>query len=65
MTRIHDTKQREAAMPTAALVGPSMRDPQLGHGWTGGIAESWACETSNTYGFTAKRSARLLGRSST
>lgn len=65
MTRIPDMKQREAAMPTAALVGPFMRDPQLGNGWAGGIAYSWVSETSNTHGFTAKRSARYLGRSST
>ena len=64
MTRTDDMKQREAAMPTAALMGPFMRDPQLGNGWAG-IAYSWVCDTSNTHGFTAKRSARHLGRSST
>ena len=64
MTRIPDMKQREAAMPTAAFVGPFMRDLRLGSGWAG-IADSWVCQTSNSHGFTAKRSTRHLGRSST
>lgn len=59
-----DMKQREAAMPTAALVGLTMLDPQLGN-WAGGIASPWMCATPNTYGFTAKRSTRHLRRSST
>ena len=63
MTTTISTNQREAAMPTAALVGLAM-DPQLGTGWVGGIAyREWG--TSRTHGFTAKRSARHLGRSST
>jgi hypothetical protein len=64
MTRTTDTMQREAATPTAALVGPAMRDPQLGNGWASGIANrEWG--TSRTHGFTAKRSTRHLRRSST
>lgn len=64
MIRTTDMMQRAAVMPTAALVGPAMCDPQLGNGWAGGIANrEWG--TSRTHGFTAKRSARNLGRSST
>ena len=55
-------KQRQAAMPTAAPVGPGMRDL----GWLevpvppcgGGIA-------SSTHAFTGNRSTRHLGRPST
>jgi hypothetical protein len=62
MTMTIDTNQRQAAMPNAALVG--LVDPRLGTGWAGGIAtREWG--TSRTHGFTAKRSARHLGRSST
>ena len=63
MIRTNHTMQRTAAMPTAALVGPAMCDPQLGNGWAGGIANPWG--QSRTHGFTAKFSARHLGRSST
>ena len=63
MTRTIHTMQRTAAMPTAALVGPAMCDPQLGNGWAGGIANPWG--RVRTHGFTAKFSARHLGRSST
>ena len=48
MTRTTDTKQRAAAMPTAALVGPAMCDPQLGTGWAGGIANPWERGTTST-----------------
>ena len=60
-----DMKQRTAAMPTAALMGLTTLDPQLGTGWADGIAYPWACGTSANHGFTAKRSTRHLGRSST
>ena len=61
MIRTIYTMQRTAVMPTAAPVGPAMRDPHLGNGWAGGIANRWG----QSHGFTAKFSARHLGRSST
>jgi hypothetical protein len=59
-----DMMQRAAVMPNAALVGPAMCDPQLGNGWADGFATPWE-RIPSTHGFTAKRSARHLGRSST
>lgn len=65
MIRTIDMKQREAAMPTAALVGPSIADLQPGTGWHGGFANPRERGIASTLGFTATRSTRHLGRSST
>lgn len=56
-------KQRVATMPIAALADPVMLDRMSGNAT--GIVADWACGQTATYGFTAKRSARHLGRPST
>ena len=64
MIRTNPTMQREAAMPTAARVRPMVLD----NGWLDGVAGSFAgiaTDTQERHGFTAKRSARHLGRLST
>lgn len=58
------TDQRTAAMPSAASVVPVMSGLVYGREWLGEQAHPCA-GTSGTNGFTAKRSTRHLGRSST
>ncbi len=64
MTMTSTMMQHQAMPPAAALVGQHGLVPMAG-GWHGGIANPWECGTNGTLGFTAKRSTRRLGRSST
>ena len=65
MRQTSNMTQHVAMPPAAALVGRSGLVLMVGHGWHGGIANPWECGTNGTSGFTAKRSTRRLGRSST
>ncbi len=56
-------KQRQAAMPSAALVGPATLDPTGRSGWP--IATLEACGSNANHGFATNRSTRHLGRLST
>ncbi len=65
MTGTTHQEQRAAVMPTVAPAGPAMLDPMGGNGWSLGIADRRNGATLASHGFTAKRSPRHLGRSST
>ena len=59
------TEQQAAAMPTAARVAPVMSGLVHRRQWLGIHADPCTGGDLGTNGFTAKRSARHLGRRST
>jgi hypothetical protein len=59
------TEQQPAAMPTAARVAPVMSGLVYRRNWLGIHADPCTGGDFDTNGFTAKRSTRHLGRSST
>ena len=59
------TEQQTAAMPAAARVAPVMSGLAYRLPWLGNHADPCTGGDLGTIGFTAKRSTRHLGRSST